>query len=288
MMKEITLQELIESLCRESGMHIAVVDVSGVLNDPMLTLTQKYRIHSTAFCALAKSTVAGYQTCIDCKSEANDRATKHQTPFWDVCDYGILRYVYPVRIHGRSAAILYIGNLKEKTEESLAALHRTTAKTGVDGEALTALFSDCETVKERAVYETAARLIEQHMTYLYDNCRTRAETDGHWAVREVRRYIDGAYDKNLCLSDLSKMYYLNEQYLGRIFRREVGQSFRDYLASVRIRAAEELLSRTSESVTNIAMRTGFQTVTYFNRVFLQRHGMTPTAYREKYKIILDK
>ena len=77
------------------------------------------------------------------------------------------------------------------------------------------------------------------------------------------------------------LHYLNENYIGRLFRRQMGVRFTAYLNQVRIAHARTLLLDTSLSVTEIAMKTGFNQVPYFNRCFKANTGMTPTAFRVK-------
>jgi AraC-like DNA-binding protein len=50
-----------------------------------------------------------------------------------------------------------------------------------------------------------------------------------------------------------------------------------------VQRASELLARTSESVTNVCFRTGFNDRSYFSRVFRKLTGVTPTQFRKKSK-----
>lgn len=78
---------------------------------------------------------------------------------------------------------------------------------------------------------------------------------------------------------LSKIYYLNENYLGRLYKRQTGKSFSAYLNEIRLEKACALLRETDDPVIAVALATGFNNVTYFNRIFKRHMGVTPTAYR---------
>ena len=73
----------------------------------------------------------------------------------------------------------------------------------------------------------------------------------------------------------------NAKYLGRIFKSEMGVSFCDYLLSLRLSKAEEMLRKTDAKIIDIALATGFNSISYFNREFFKKNGITPTDYRKK-------
>ena len=83
---------------------------------------------------------------------------------------------------------------------------------------------------------------------------------------------------DLKLSDIAELFFYNEVYLGRLFKSEVGKSFNDYINSQRIKSACSLLT-TPLSIIEISEQIGYNSVTYFNRVFKKYTGLTPTEYR---------
>jgi AraC-like DNA-binding protein len=72
---------------------------------------------------------------------------------------------------------------------------------------------------------------------------------------------------------------VSEDYLTRIFRKELGMSPWEYLNRYRIQLACELLVHTDLSLSAIASRIGFQDQAYFCRVFKKLKGCTPSALR---------
>ena len=61
------------------------------------------------------------------------------------------------------------------------------------------------------------------------------------------------------------------------------QSFPEYLARARVREAQRLLSGTDRPVTECAYQAGFQSITVFNKTFLEIAGATPREYRKRYR-----
>ena len=94
-------------------------------------------------------------------------------------------------------------------------------------------------------------------------------------------YTNENYIEPLNIRNLSRIFYVSENYLGRLFKREMGITYAEYLNSVRIRLACAFLKDTRDSVLQISERCGYENVTYFNRVFRKITGMTPIEYRRK-------
>jgi len=100
---------------------------------------------------------------------------------------------------------------------------------------------------------------------------------------KIENYIKENYNKNLTLKSLGKQFFINEVYLGQLFKKEFGVSFKDYLTSMRIAHAEKLLAQTDVKVYKIAEEVGFSNPDYFISKFVQVKGVTPYQYRLKYK-----
>ncbi len=69
----------------------------------------------------------------------------------------------------------------------------------------------------------------------------------------------------------------------RFFKRHTGMTMLDYLAQLRIGIACQLLIDTDRPIGVIAMEAGYPSAAHFNRQFLQRKGMTPSAFRASYR-----
>jgi transcriptional regulator GlxA family with amidase domain len=78
---------------------------------------------------------------------------------------------------------------------------------------------------------------------------------------------------------IADVCHVSEDYLTRIFKRELGFSPWDYLGRYRVSLAENLLRTTSLTINEISWRTGFQDQAYFSRVFKKIRGMAPGKVR---------
>lgn len=99
-------------------------------------------------------------------------------------------------------------------------------------------------------------------------------------LSEIEKDIRKNYAENLTLRDLGKKYYINSSYLGQIFRKKYGQSFKDYLTNYRINEAAKQLRNTDKRVSEIAEDVGYRDGDYFIRKFIELKGCTPSRYRK--------
>lgn len=98
---------------------------------------------------------------------------------------------------------------------------------------------------------------------------------------ELLSYIDTHYMDNLTLDNMSCKMGFSKFHFSRLFKQYTNYTFCDYLNYRRIKAAEELLSNPSRSITDIAMEAGFTSISTFNRLFLKYKKCSPSEYRAK-------
>lgn len=280
------LSNLIRLFSGQTKAHICIHDVSGILDLKALNLDFNNQIHSKPFCQAAKSTTAGYRMCIGCKMHANKKAAACRTLFYGYCPYGLFEIAKPVIIEGKLHCIIYMGNLVINYEETAKRIHRTCMITKVPEETLLCHMKEIQTADSIDYYIQSANFIDSYIRLLFGYYKTYKEPEEsqcHWAVAALRNYINCNYSQNLSLQNVSKLYFINDKYMGRLFKKQIGCTFHEYLNKVRLDHAVSLLIHTQKSVIMIAMDCGFQNVTYFNRIFLKEHGMSPVKYRRKWK-----
>ena len=100
---------------------------------------------------------------------------------------------------------------------------------------------------------------------------------------KIEKEIRERYAENLTLKELGEKYYLNGAYLGQLFRKKFGQSFKDYLNNYRIEQACQLLLRTDKKIYQIAEMVGYHDLDYFVNRFISAKGCTPAKFRKQAK-----
>ncbi|MCL5289786.1 MAG: response regulator [Bacillota bacterium] len=101
-------------------------------------------------------------------------------------------------------------------------------------------------------------------------------------IEKSLKYIHENYKQKLTLQMVSSYVFLNPQYFSRIFKKQVGVTYIDYINKLKIDHACKLLETTNYPAYRISSECGFTDPSYFNRVFVQQMNMTPKAYRRKH------
>ncbi|RKN71900.1 AraC family transcriptional regulator [Paenibacillus ginsengarvi] len=102
-------------------------------------------------------------------------------------------------------------------------------------------------------------------------------------VENIVQYLHVHYQDEITLGGLASRFNTNASYLSRIFKQFAGQTFTEYLHSLRVGRAASLLATTSMSVTEIAIDVGFDQTRTFTRAFKDVKGTTPKMYRARFR-----
>lgn len=100
-------------------------------------------------------------------------------------------------------------------------------------------------------------------------------------IRPAINYIDANYNKPITLADVARASHLSVSRLAHIFKEQMGVTIIDYLTSVRIERAKQLLLATDQNCTEICFEVGYNNQSYFTRTFKGFVGMTPRQFRTK-------
>ena len=103
-------------------------------------------------------------------------------------------------------------------------------------------------------------------------------------IEEIMRYIEERLDQKVTLKETAAYFDFTPNYLGHLFLEETGVHFSQYLNERKMRRVCELLTDPTLKIYEIADRSGYKNILYFNRQFKQATGMTPGEYRKKHKI----
>ncbi len=134
-------------------------------------------------------------------------------------------------------------------------------------------------IDEDSGEENLTRILIEYADYL---TQLRAN-QSRGVLSLVEQDMKENYKENLTLKDLGKKYYVNAAYLGQSFRKQYGESFKDYLNRIRIEAAVELLMYSDKKIYEIAEEVGYKDLDYFINKFIALKGCTPAKFRKQIK-----
>lgn len=97
-------------------------------------------------------------------------------------------------------------------------------------------------------------------------------------IEEVRRWVEKHLNEKIKLESIAGDVYLSPSYLCRLYKKETGQNLQDYILERKIEKAKELLSQ--YNVGTVSDLLGFNSHSYFIRVFRERTGYTPLQFQK--------
>lgn len=102
-------------------------------------------------------------------------------------------------------------------------------------------------------------------------------------INRVLEYVQYNFPAPITILQASKLIPLSESAFCKFFKRNTGKTFTDYVNDVRIAHAADLLIETDQPIGLIATGCGFENMSYFNRIFLQKKKIQPLRYRKMRK-----
>jgi AraC-like DNA-binding protein len=100
-------------------------------------------------------------------------------------------------------------------------------------------------------------------------------------INKVCNYLEQNFSKPVGINEAAKIINISKSAFCKFFKRTTGKTFSDYLNEIRIGYACYQLLETDKPIASIARNAGFDSVSYFNRVFYKKKNSTPSAFRSE-------
>lgn len=114
---------------------------------------------------------------------------------------------------------------------------------------------------------------------VYFNSAKGKETERR--INKVCQYIQKHAKDRISLAKTASLVHLSNSAFCRFFKRVTGKTFSDYVNDIRIGHACSLLTESDKTIAGIAFESGFESLTYFNRVFIKKKQITPREFRNR-------
>ncbi|NDV64711.1 AraC family transcriptional regulator [Bacteroides sp. 224] len=98
-------------------------------------------------------------------------------------------------------------------------------------------------------------------------------------IDKIIAYLNKHYTRRIDLEEISSFAAMNPTAFCRFFKGKTGKSFKNYILDMRIDYACKLLLMEDTNISQVSIECGFETITYFNKVFKEQTGQTPTEYK---------
>lgn len=135
-------------------------------------------------------------------------------------------------------------------------------------------------VRDMHINELLAALLSRLMASAWSPPSQHKSAGSHRTLYDIKAWIDQHFHEKIALDDLADKFFINKFYLTRLFKEQYGSSIGNYILSLRISRAKELLRFTNMPIDEIGQRCGVPDANYFSRAFRKIEGVSPSEYRK--------
>lgn len=119
--------------------------------------------------------------------------------------------------------------------------------------------------------------------YVIDSKIDEINTNISSTLKPAIEYIYKNKSENVSVEKMASICHISQSYFSRLFSKEMGDSFSNYLSRLKIQWAKNILEETDMSINQISEELGFNETGYFIKIFKKYEGVTPSVYRKYYK-----
>jgi AraC-like DNA-binding protein len=218
----------------------------------------KFNSHNNPYCIKVKACGNSEKCIAHQRALINSLANDYG---WKTCYAGVKEYVCPITSKNNVIGYVVSSGYRKDGAVSGEQLYAISLKNEPEDEKilqtllfplcimLENLFALCEKVEESEYNMMLQYLAENHTT--------------------------------VTLSSFCQRFSRSQSYVSHTFKRTFGTTFSAYCNNLRLDDAKNLLEITDTSITDIAMNTGFNDVSYFVRLFKEKYGLSPLQYRKR-------
>ncbi len=102
------------------------------------------------------------------------------------------------------------------------------------------------------------------------------------AINSAKQFVNEHYNEEISIADVAKHVHLSPGYFSNYFKEKTNENFVSFLKNVRLEKAKVLLKNKTVKISHIPHQIGFNSYSYFTKVFQEAFGITPSAYREEF------
>ncbi len=225
------------------------------------------------YCTLLRASSFENQLCLESDRQKRIEAKEKKTMVSYQCHSGLFEAVKPLFLHdGNLLGYIMIGQLRTANEPPAEKL--TSADNSANKDALlkayheVPFFPDSKLIHILGMFSSLIDyIIQQHMIRIV----------GKNHLESIITYMEENSHEHLSLGDASKLVGKSESLIAHLFKEELGKSFKDVQADIKLNQADKYM-RADSSITirEIAFRLGFNDPLYFSRFYKKKRGCTPS------------
>jgi AraC-like DNA-binding protein len=237
------------------------------------------------FCRQIRNYPDLYIGCMASDREAVKTAGGKRKTHLYRCHMGLWEAVIPIFISDIFAGYLMLGQIigKDNKQGQWLEIEIKLRSWRIKDEELARIKSayDEVVVLELDKIQAAVEMLRYIAEYIVET--SVVQLYGADAVKKTKNIIEEKILERISIKEIAKIVGLSPSYLGFLFKRETGMPITRYIENIRVSRAGKLLQISDLSISEVAQRSGYEDVNYFSRIFKKTEGVSPSAYRKKYR-----
>lgn len=141
-------------------------------------------------------------------------------------------------------------------------------------------FSLSRTIQQLSTPAQMDLWLREHVSNIFRVIQENKSDYSQQVINSIQSYVSTHYAEEITLNSVSQVVHLSPYYVSKLFKKTTGENFIDYLTSVRIEKAMELLSSPGVRVYEVAEQVGYKSTKHFSQIFRAYTGKTPSEYRQ--------
>lgn len=240
--------------------------------------------HANPFCVLMASQNKTCSACLELQERVEVQASEKAATL--ECFAGMIDSAVPVRIGERVVAFLQTGQVltKRPSPSRFKTVLRRVREWGITIEAPALKDAYFKTqIVTRQRYDSAVHLLSifaQHLAGLGNQIMVTEAAAESQTVSKARTYIAEHLGEEITLGQVAQAAGMSIYYFCKMFKKEMGLTFTEYLARLRVETVKRMLLDPHKRISEAAYDAGFQSLSQFNRVFRHFAGETPSDFRD--------
>lgn len=134
---------------------------------------------------------------------------------------------------------------------------------------------------QRSARSGLTQVTDEQQILFYQTQATTTLDHRAQTVAQIQDYISSNLEKSLSLNDVAAVFNFSPNYLSQLFSKNGASGFVEFVTATRIKTAKELMATTDLRIYEISDRVGFESSSYFSKVFKKLEGVSPREYMQK-------
>ncbi len=175
-----------------------------------------------------------------------------------------------------------IGELKSNTIELMGIIVRTVISLDIGDQDLMEIKGKHQNLIFSSSSSSTIRSIMLEFVYdIMSLMENQYSSPNKKLIIKAKDFIQRNYTGKIYMNDVAEYVGLSPYYFSRVFKQESGETFTQYINTIRIQRSKEYIRNHYMSLGEIALKVGYEDFSYFSKVFRKSEGCLPSEYRKK-------